>query len=919
MHETKRVAEVVGRKGELLVVDAFLGRASEGFSALVLEGEAGIGKTTIWLAARQRAEERGFRVLSCRPAKTETKLALSAVADLLAGVPEAAFDPLPPLQRRAIEVALMRTEAAEEPPQPRTLATAIRSLLADLTGDGLLVAVDDLQWLDRASASVLAFALRRLGDTPMGWLFARRLGERGHFDLESLVHPDSLERATIGPLRLAALHRVVEQRLSGAITRPALVRVHQVSRGNPLYAIEIGRELLRVHDTPGAAVAVPADLCELLVRRVRRLPASTRDALLTAAALSHPTTAVVDEEALSAAEEADLVRIDGQGQIIFMHPLLASALYETAAVATRRRLHRHLAERLTDTEEQARHLAIATIMPDEDVAQVLEAGAAVARFRGAWDSAAWLLERARSLTPPGRLDDASRRAIAAAEHHAHAGDRPQARRLLEEVLTDRPQPPWHSHALRLLADVARNDENFTEAKRLYTQALDCAEDPRLTVTIEMGLAIVHAALREYHNGLAHASRGLQRAEELGDGALAAEALASYAAFDFLAGHGVDWDKVERALLLEDPERVTVTESRPSAVAALLLLYVGRHAEARTRLSDVRAVAAERGDESDAAFIALWQSWLETRAGDFAAATEFVEEAARLATLTSSRSVLAWAHAQRAYVHAHRGEAAATRSACADAAPLVEGSGMLLAHLWIASSLALLELSLGNTNAAWQACQPLVEAFERQVIGEPVTSFFLPEALEALIALGELERAETLLDGVQTRAEELDRVWALAITARCRGLLLAVRGDLSGAERCLERAMIEHERLEMPFERARTLLVQGVIARRAHHRAQAKLSLQEAANVFGVLGARLWAGRADKELERTGFRRRYGEMLTPSERRVAELAASGMKNREVAVALFISPKTVEANLARVYRKLGITTRAQLGARMPEHPS
>lgn len=911
------MAEVVGRERELLIVDEFLRRSCEGFSVLILEGEAGIGKTTVWREALHRAEEQGFRVLSCRPAEIETKLALSAVADLLEGVPEPAFEALPALQRRVLEVALMRIESTGEPPRPRALPTTIRSLLAALTADApLLVAVDDFQWLDRASAGVLAFAMRRLGDTSVGWLFARRVGERSPFDLGGVVAPDSLTRTTIGPLTLAALHLVLEERLGRTLTRPALVRAHRVSAGNPLYALEIGRELLRAHSSGGLVVSVPEDLRELLVRRVRRLPSSTSQALLTAAALSNPTTSLVDEQALAAAEEADLVRIDGHGRVTFVHPLLASALYETASVAARRRLHRHLAERVADTEEQARHLAIATIGPDEEVARVLEAGAVLARSRGAWESAAWLLERARSLTPSDRPAEAARRAIAAAEHHAHAGDRFRARRLLEELLAEPPGALLRAHALRLLAEVACNDENFTEAKRLFAQALECAEDPRLTVTIELGLAFVNAALWDHPNGLAHASRALAQAEALDDGPLVAEALASYAMFDYLVGHGVDWNKVERALSLEDPKRIVVMESRPGVLAALLLLYVGRHGEARPRLAEVRVAAADLGDESDAAFIALWQSWLETRSGDFAVAIEFAEEAERLASLTGSRSVVAWALAQRAYVHAHRGEIDETRRACAEAAPLVEHSAILLAHIWIASSLALLELSLGRTDAAWQACQPLTELLERHGIGEPGTGFFLPETLEALIALGHLERAEALLDTFQARAEKLDRVWALATGARCRGLLLGARGDLSGAERWLDQAMVEHERLEMPFERARTLLVRGVIERRAQQRARAKRSLQGAAEIFDALGARLWTERARQELERVGLRRSAGEDLTPSERCVAEFAAAGMKNREVAAALFISPKTVEANLARVYRKLGITTRAELGARMAE---
>jgi DNA-binding CsgD family transcriptional regulator len=283
-------------------------------------------------------------------------------------------------------------------------------------------------------------------------------------------------------------------------------------------------------------------------------------------------------------------------------------------------------------------------------------------------------------------------------------------------------------------------------------------------------------------------------------------------------------------------------------------------------------------------------------------------------LTGSQAMHAVVVAQRGLVHAHRGETAATRRACTEARTLFERLGDIWIIVWIAASLALLELSRGKPDAAREACEPLTMALEHHGIAEPVPAFFLPDALEALIAVGQLDRAQALIDALEDRGRELDRAWALATGGRCRGLLLAARGDIAGATAALEQALMQHERLEMPFELARTLLVVGLVERRARRRGQAKESFERALAIFELLGAKLWAERTRRELRRVGLRRSSGNELTTGERRVAELAAQGLTNRQVAAALFISPKTVEANLTRIYRKLGIASRAELGARM-----
>jgi DNA-binding CsgD family transcriptional regulator len=323
------------------------------------------------------------------------------------------------------------------------------------------------------------------------------------------------------------------------------------------------------------------------------------------------------------------------------------------------------------------------------------------------------------------------------------------------------------------------------------------------------------------------------------------------------------------------------------------------------------------------------SWLETRCGNLDVARQVADEAVNLARLTGSRWMEAWAGMQVAYVAAHSGDVEQVRWIREEGVRLVRETANALFRqrgqhpherhgpslgLWVAAAQALFELSRGDHAAAWSACEPLVSAVEARGIGEPVPLFFLPDALEALIGLGHLDRAAALLGLFERRARELDRPWALVTAGRCKALLLAAHGDPSGALDAVDAAIAGHARIDLPFDRARTLLVRGVIERRLRRRARAKASFEEALGEFERIGTPLWAERARNELGRLGLRRALAEELTESERRVAELTAKGMTRREVSRALFVSPKTVDATLVRVYRKLGVRSRAELGARM-----
>ena len=914
------VTEAFGRERELARTGRFLERAARQVAVLVLEGEAGVGKTTVWREGVHSAEARGFRVLLSRPAEAEAKLAFSAVADLCEAVPDHAFAALPEPQRRTLGVALLRAQPSGGPLSHRTVSAAVRGVLARLADEApVIVAVEDVQWLDPTSATVLGYALRRLTGAPIGWLLTQRLGQPAQLQPEEHVPSDVVARWRVGPLGRDALHRLLRARFDRPISRSQLLHIEESSRGNPFHALEIARELHRLDTTRVVSpMPVPGDLQTLVAARLRRLPQRTRDELLTAAALSDPDTTLLDEAALGPAEEADLLRVDDLGAVAFTHPLFASAVYRSASRSRRRAVHAALAERVTDAEERSHHLALAATGPDERVAQLLEEGAALARRRGAWDAAAVLLERAAALTPPELARRGQRRTTSAAEHHIHAGDRVHARGLVEALLGEELDGEQRARALWVLGEVSYHAENYLEAEHLLTGALRHTSDPRLVAAIELDIGHAHTFTWDHAGSAVHAARALELAEASGDDSLIAQALAHSVMYGFLCGRGVDWTTLQRSLSLEDPDAVVMLHSRPSVIAALLQLYVGRHDEARTRLRMISEQASERGDESDLAFILLWRSWLETRSGDYDAAADLVARGLTVATLTGSQSNHAWLLAQRALVHAHRGDSGRTRRDCADATALISRFGNGLAGTWVAASLALLELSLGDTDRAWAACEQLTGFVEDHGLTEPVPAFFLPEAIEALIGLAALDRAEALLDTFEHRAQALDRPWALANSARCRTLLLAARGDLAGARAAIDRALAAHERLDMPFELARTLLVAGVVERRNRQRAQARQSFQQALGIFEQLGAPLWAEQARRQLDRIGSRRSSGNGLTSTERRVAELTASGLTNREVASALYVSPKTVEANLTRIYRKLGITSRAELGARMAATP-
>ena len=424
---------VVGRDTELASVRGFVSSISEGALALALEGEAGIGKTTLWQAGLDEAGDRAFRILVARPAESETALSFSGIGDLLDTVLDEALAALPAGQKRALSLALVLGDDEGPPPDPHAIGLALLNAFRALADERpIVVAIDDVQWLDPASAGGLAFAGRRLRSERVGLLFSRRAGLDSLLveELRRGLPSDRVGNLEVGPLDAAALHHVVQSHLGLILPRPVLDEVRDVSGGNPFYALEIVRTLQRrgVAVDGGQPLPIPESLHELVHGRLAALPQESRDFLLAAAAHAHPTVAVTEaasgvdrETGLRPALEARVVQLD-KDRIRFTHPLLAAGAYETADRDRRSRVHARLAELLDDQEARAWQLAASIGSPDQVVADALEQAAEHARRRGALRPAALMLDRSSELTPTDRVDDAVRRAVGAAYLHFESGD-----------------------------------------------------------------------------------------------------------------------------------------------------------------------------------------------------------------------------------------------------------------------------------------------------------------------------------------------------------------------------------------------------------------------------------------------------------------------------------------------------------------
>lgn len=922
-----RMDAVVGRDPELEAITAFLEADESRSRVLLLEGDAGIGKTTVWTETTRAASGRGYRVLTARPLEAEIRISFAAVGDLLADVLDEVVSDLPDPQRRALEVALLLGDPDGPPPELQTIAFAFLSALRALAGSRpTLVAVDDIQWLDQASASILLYAARRVGDEPIRLLLAGRTGgtkdvARG---LGTAIDRVPHESISLGPLSPGAMQHLFHEQLGHSFPRPILHRIYALSVGNPFHALELGRALARrgTDIDPGEALPVPESLEDLVGERLSSLPETTTRALQIAALCSEPTlsllgAAIGEPVKLSAAVVSNVVTLE-HDRVSFSHPLLSSLIAAKMSERTRIDVHRRLAQLVDDPEERALHLALGFSEPDADIAAELELAAGVARARGSPPASAELLEYALRLSPPGEAA-VVRRVIDAADSHFQAGDTGRALALLEPLSAELPPGTERAEVLYRLAVV--RGELVTDLARsidLYERALaEPTLEPLLEARIHSDLAWLAIFVADVSYGLRQAELAVALTENLGSPGARAEALTALSFVQTLAGKPAPPGLLDPALALESSGEHFRIDRCPSSVRGLQLLWSGDLDAARLRFEAVRRLALERGDETNASIAHYYLALLELHAGEIEQAAEHVREAAQLADQTGVN--VTEAQFAGALLDAHRGHVEAAVSAASALLATAEQAGDRMNALRALAVLGFVDLSRGHGVDADRQLARALELSGEIGLEEPGVIRFIPDAVEALVSLGRTTEAESVLTRFEQPARRLGHRWALASVDRCRGLIRAATDDLPGGLADLERARAASEQLPFPFELARTLLALGIVERRAKRRREARLTLETALELFERLAARLWADRARSELERIGGRAPSRHELTPSERRIAELVATGSTNREVAATLFVTVHTIEAALTRIYAKLGVRSRTELANRLAEPES
>ena len=923
---------MTGRDAERGLLSGFLDAGQA--RAAILTGPAGIGKTALWEWAITRAAAAGHLVLVSRASAAEAQLPWVGLTDLLRTAEASVLAGLPAPQREALRVVMLQSGPGE-PADERAVGTALLSVLsAQAQSAPVLIALDDLPYLDTATAGALSFALRRLGPESRVRLIATARGEGSRWAPIDGLPGDQVLPVAVGPITVSALFELLADRLAVRLARPILLRVHATSGGNPLYALELARALdrLEIVVTPGVPLPVPTSLDALVAERVRSLP---RDVLLIAAGTAASwrfTDEGLEPGALERAQLAGLVIVDepevpggptvlgGPRTVRAAHPLMSAAAYAALPAAERRALHQRLADSTDDPLERGRHAALAATRADRRIAVALDAGVAAALAAGAPDIAVELSRLALAHTSAD--PDRAARLDLLADALVRAGDSPGAVRAQREAIDLTPAGPWRARRRIRLAEMVTEVIGWGgAAAELQAAAAEAAPDPIVRSEALLTLAAVSDDI-DLADASATEAVALLEAVQLADGgppdqAVMAGALCQAAGARFRAGRGLDHDMFRRAIDLERDHPSRRLSDRADASYAALLKYADNLDEAETRLLALLAEARASGDLSSIAYslghlphIALWR-------GQFGRARRFAQEQLDVTEQGSLASQAAQARHNLGLVLVYEGrldEGAAALASSLDAA-IATNYERQREH----GALGFAALSGGNPVTAVGHLDRWHSVLTAMHLREPGYSRWHLDYLASLVATGRVADARAFLGHLDALVTASGRRSAWAVALSGRALVHAADGELPAALAAIEQALAWYDGSPLRFDRARTLLIAGQLQRRAKAKRLAQGLLAEAHREFTAFGAVAWAGQAAAELARVNLRPAAPGELTETERRVAELAAAGLTNREVAQRLFLAVKTVEANLARVYRKLAITSRAELGARMgPPRP-
>ncbi|WP_265565713.1 helix-turn-helix transcriptional regulator [Streptomyces hygroscopicus] len=894
---------------------------ADGGSVLV-HGPAGIGKSTVLRALAAEYGEAVRTVLRCSATESESHLPFLALADLLGLVVDEVAYQLPAPQRTALESALTGRGESTLQRDGLALRLAVLSTLRALAARGpVLIVADDLQWLDPASAELLGFAARRLGGTPVQMLCAVRTHTQPqgqeHDRYLSASPPDTLA-VRVDPLSRTDVADLLDHRGYTGLPRSTVRDIHRTSGGNPLFALELGRALFEstTPPSPGEPLPVPTSLRVLVLNRLEALSAEARRTLLVASAGARPTLALLraagrenaEAETAQAAALGLLVTERDTPGVRFAHPLISAALYAEAGAQERRAAHAALSTAASDPIERARHLALATTGTDPRVAARLGEAAAVARDRGAPSVAAELGLLAARHTPAEAAPGPDARRLQAAEDALTAGETDFARDIAHEVLAHASEPTERVRAWMVVIDAAGHA--MAEVDAVFPQALsDAGDDPRLLTLVHYQLAW-RALLVEgdFDRAREEAALAADLAARAGDRRNELLALAFQAQAETLMGHPDAPATIKRALKEPQDPRVACDHNGAGAVRFRWLIMSDQLAEARKTISALLREVRRRGMVEAEVHFLRGLAETELRAGHCGRALDLARESLRLARDTGIGE--AASAMVTSFAEAAGGEVDRALMLAREAVARAEEDGDVIYLSRALAALGHAQLVAGDGAGTVESLRRVRELEEGLGVTDPARGRWHGDLAEALVRVGEPAEAQDVIDATRPRALRLGRESVLAALDRAEALVRAARGETEAAERQLTSAQDRLAKLGYGLEEARAAYVlAGLRTPRPGPR-----SYDDAARLFRRCRAMPWlrqvetatvTGSAQPPLAAAAL-----DTLAATERQVAALVMEGATNREIAARLFISVKTVEATLTRVYRKLGIRSRVDI---------
>ena len=915
--EGRGISALLGRAVETCVLGGVLAAVRDGLSGvLVLRGEAGVGKTSLLDWAAEQADE--MQVARVAGAEAEMDMGFAGLHQLL--IPFlGGFEGLPAPQRQALGSAFGMV--AGPPPDRFLVGMAALTVLTDAAAARpVLCLIDDAQWLNQVSIEVLGFVARRLYADRVGMVFAAREGEGRAVVLAGL------QELTVGGLGEEAAQELLATSAGAQVDRQVSGRIVTDTAGNPLALVELAAELTAAELSGAEPLDWPlrfeGRLDELYRSRVRALPGGAQTLLLLAAADPTGEPALIWNAARNLGIDPETGQAAGVERLVsweprvrFRHPLIRSAVYYAAPVAARRGAHQALAE-VTDPEvdpdRRAWHLAEAAAGPDEQVAAELERSADRARGRGGWGSGAAFLERAARLTPDEGHQ--ARRMLAAAEDRLAAGEAPAARALLSLAAPHLADAPARARARRLEGQSLYAAGQMPEATSVLLDAARMFQPSETRLVRDTLLDAFVAAQFSGGAWMPEFLRAVRSAPEVAD----SRATLADLLLDGFAAVGERRYAAGAALLRQ--AIVPLADGQPIPDDALPhLMAVGQAAgllyddSARYQM-EKRWVAELRGRGAIAALLTALgiQLSVQVQEGRFADAEATLAEGRALSEATGYRAILGAYTWQELWALARQGREADTRQLAARMLREYAGTGKRYEVLRVHGALATLELGLGDYAAALHHA---LEALPREnILGFAAFA----DVVEAGTRCGERDTAAAALEAFTPWALASGTDLALGLLARSRALL----ADDDHAEAEYRLGVDYLQRCRLVPELARAHQVCGEWLRRQRRRRDARDQLRRAFEMFDEMGMTAFAGRARAELRATGERARprslgTPEVLTAQEAQIARLAAERLSNREIAGQLFISARTVEYHLHKVFRKLDVTSRAQLARTFADH--